>query len=651
MKAKTEVKTAMIELPWKRIELGPGNPGIGDAAAQLFEGRRQMRLEIFVREDLQNRVDARKDESGPPVRVRISLQTLPAKLIRKYFPDHFQDWYRRTETHLLKGEDATRREAEIDALFESAEFPVLVIEDFESTGLNGPINSKIPVKDESDPLYHSTNSLTCFLRVNGRSGKTGKQLGSAGFGRLVYYKASQISSKFVYTVPVDLSRKESGALTPLEPRPLFFGQAFLRELVEQEGDQERSYCSYYYLTGEDDSQGLPMPLGIRDSEAKVVEQARKDFRLSRKPSEPGCSIVIPFPRSNFSSDALINSIVRDFPMPVLAGGLDIEVDGQRITAANVASLADKAEVNSHNAFLRDAINAEADETVKVDQERLKQPLGADLLSDAQLKSLAVCYRDRDLVTLKVEIEYGSRPEQSGTIMISVRKTADGEKGRHIVARSGLVLSDYSDLNFTRASNAIIRVQRDELGTLLRSVENPAHTEWLPGDVDPYKCSCPNELIQFVKGAHSAFDRILVNLDTEDDLDVFSDLLPSGGRKPPEETKESPFEVVLASETFSLSPAESYEADPGARWRLSVVYDSSFGSGRARKGYRPGTYDLHSVPVTVKGGTVDERGDCHLDVTVSAPKAFSLDIGPCQFADWADIRFHAELFGTTGGEET
>lgn len=66
----------MPEFSWKWIELGPGNPEIGDAAAQLFEGRRQMRLEIFVREDLQNRVDARKDESGPPVRARISFALL-----------------------------------------------------------------------------------------------------------------------------------------------------------------------------------------------------------------------------------------------------------------------------------------------------------------------------------------------------------------------------------------------------------------------------------------------------------------------------------------------------------------------------------------------------------------------------------------------
>jgi hypothetical protein len=88
----------MTDINWHHPELDPADPGIGDAAAQLFEGRRQMRLEIFVREDLQNRVDARRDGYQGPVRVKMSLQALPAHLISKYFPQAFQDWYCQTET-------------------------------------------------------------------------------------------------------------------------------------------------------------------------------------------------------------------------------------------------------------------------------------------------------------------------------------------------------------------------------------------------------------------------------------------------------------------------------------------------------------------------------------------------------------------------
>jgi len=51
----------------------------------------------------------------------------------------------------LWGADATRRFEEIDALFESFVFPVLVLEDLESTSLNGLINgiaSAVPTDRE-----------------------------------------------------------------------------------------------------------------------------------------------------------------------------------------------------------------------------------------------------------------------------------------------------------------------------------------------------------------------------------------------------------------------------------------------------------------------------------------------------------------------
>src|SRR5688572_4047989 len=148
----------MTHVEWRHPELDPANPGIGDAVTQLFEGRNQMRLEIFVREDLQNRVDARREGFDGPVRVRIAFQSLSKKLIGKYFPTEFQDCFRKTETQSKTGAELARRLEEIDKIFSSSDFPVLVIEDFQGTGLNGPVNSLIPVKDASHPLYHPTNA-------------------------------------------------------------------------------------------------------------------------------------------------------------------------------------------------------------------------------------------------------------------------------------------------------------------------------------------------------------------------------------------------------------------------------------------------------------------------------------------------------------
>ena len=58
----------MASLEWKQPELDPADPGVGDAAVQLFEGWGQMRLEILV--------DARQEDHEGPIHARITFQTL-----------------------------------------------------------------------------------------------------------------------------------------------------------------------------------------------------------------------------------------------------------------------------------------------------------------------------------------------------------------------------------------------------------------------------------------------------------------------------------------------------------------------------------------------------------------------------------------------
>jgi hypothetical protein len=280
---------------------------------------------------------------------------------------------------------------------------------------------------------------------------------------------------------------------------------------------------------------------------------------------------------------------------------------------------------------------------------LKKQFDEDLFEKTALEDLGRDFNDGSPVCVEAQIRFGPRASQFGAIKIVAQKTAKDVKGRWLVARSGLVLSKYSEKS---NSNAMVLVQIDELGTLLREVENPAHTEWVPGDIQSHKCDCAEELIRFITSAHKALARILTNLDTEDDTSIFSDLLPKGKRKS-EAAKKSPFVFELREngQSLHMQPAPPYDAEPGAIWRLEVVYDSVQGSGRARKGYRSSTFDLENVPLAFSGGNVSARGACHLDVEVSEPDKFELQLGPCGFADWADIRIAAsELSAPDGGVE-
>jgi hypothetical protein len=646
----------MQAIQWKRTLLSPEQLGGGDAVGQLFEGKHQIRAEIFVREDLQNRVDARIEGLERPVEVFITFLTLKKTLFSKYFPDDFRSWYLQNEISTLTGDERNRRTEQIQELFSAKEFPVLLIEDFNTSGLNGPINSRIPIKTEGDPLYHATNALTCFFRRNGISGKTNKKLGSAGLGRHVYYKASRISSKLIYTVPSDLSEEKNGKLIPLDPRPLFFGQSFQRTFAERKDNQQHLYDSYYHLSGTP-VESLPMPYGIAQDEEPLVEEVRRDFLLRRSHDQTGCSIIIPFPNPELTEETFINSVVRCFALPILYGRLELQVNRTKILKDNIASLSSHPEVNQFNNFLLQSIRKIArkpDVEIFVSEKRLQRLFGDDLLDVADLNTLTQNFVDREIVCVKVNIEFGTNKDRTGIIFICLQKTEMKTRGRHVVSRDGLEITSYSDRqNFARASNAVVLVQPDQLGALLRSTENPAHTEWIAGDADPHLCSCPQKLIEFVKSAHQELERILTNRDAEDDLSVFADLIPTGRSSQSQSALDPPFEVRMEDDqqTFTILPDDGYESESGSIWRISLFYNSVFGKGRSRKSYRTGLYDLTTIPLHILGGRLVDRGNCHFDVAVDDAKKFTMSVGPCEFPLWADVLLHAERVDFQNEEES
>ncbi len=629
---------------WRVPQLDPADPGSGNATAQLFTGKKSIPLEIFVREDLQNRVDARLSDEKP-ARVRIHRRELPGALIAKYFPDHFWKSITASETGDLEAERVAARLSQIEKLRRSQTLPVLVIEDRGTTGLNGPVNSKMPVKQVGLPLYHATNALTCFLRRNGSSGKTGKSLGSAGLGRIVYYKASEISTKLVYTLPSDMSFDRGDRLESVAPRPLFFGQSFQREQASRSADGKQSFASaYHHLTSAlADVSGFPMPFGVCDEERQLVEAARQDFQLARANGESGCSIVIPYPKANLTDANFVKVIVREFALPILLGQLEVEVGDTTIRRGNVANLSDDEAVNGANQFFAAALDPRAQASVRVPFPRAGTAMTSDLFEAAAMAELSSRWKQRDLVKVDFEIEFGPRATQRGVARVALQRCESGTKGRALVARNGLPLSAYSDVRSLRPWNGSTMLGTDPLGCLLRACETPAHDRWIHGDIDPADCADPEQVVRFVSTAHLQLAALLDGLDTEDDLSVFADVLPGHGGKPPTPPLVPPFSLGLAQDgqTVRLTIGNGYDSRPGTKWRIVIVYDSILGSSRARKSFRRGEFDLESVPCRVTGGRVEARSGCSVTLVVSDPEVFEFHIGPCGFSDWADVRLHAE----------
>src|SRR5687768_7404912 len=68
-------------LVWQCPPRDGGDPGGGNIVANLFGGKNSVRVDVFVREDLQNRVDACSKQNEGPVNVRIRRNQIPFAVI------------------------------------------------------------------------------------------------------------------------------------------------------------------------------------------------------------------------------------------------------------------------------------------------------------------------------------------------------------------------------------------------------------------------------------------------------------------------------------------------------------------------------------------------------------------------------------------
>jgi len=221
----------------------------------------------LMREAMQNSLDARLRNSAGPLAVRIYLsgdsRALSSNDIKPFL-----------------GEARRHYEAEGSGLrncpTKQEQCKYLVIEDFNTTGLNGDVHQYEPPRQEENHFYS-------FFRAEGQSNKSGAARGRWGAGKFVFAKASRIRTFFGLTV-----RSE-------DDRIYLVGQAILKP-HKLEGAMYMPDGWYGWTedltldTGDEDY--IHMPVDSQNHQS-TLETFCRTFRLRRR-TESGLSIVIPY---------------------------------------------------------------------------------------------------------------------------------------------------------------------------------------------------------------------------------------------------------------------------------------------------------------------------------------------------------------------
>ena len=408
-----------------------------------FINDRVDRNDTLVRESGQNTNDARQ-AGAPVVELRITLlrgdESPSAEALAPYL------------TELIPHLEASGVETEaIDLAHPS----LLLVEDFGTVGLQGATD-----KDDGE-------SLSLFWRNVGESHKGGSRGGRWGLGKTVFANSSRLSTWFALTIRVD------------DPKPLVIGQIALRKhkIGETFYQPHALYCA-----------SRPGEFERPIDDPAETSNFSSTFRLSRT-TEPGLSVVIPFPHETITESNLLKAAIQHFFFPIIRGRMIIKINGRTLTASTIESLAaelDCSDLPTMKAAIKVAEEicaADATSMLSVDNPDALNfpngPLAASAFTEESLADLKRSYQRGDLLSLKVPITIFPKridPIRSH-IKLYLKHVASLEKGQDFYLRDGISVIEHRSFGEAEKAIGILLADDETVSRFLGDAENPAHTAW------------------------------------------------------------------------------------------------------------------------------------------------------------------------------
>ena len=417
--------------------------------------------ERLVREAAQNAMDAASD--GETARLVFKLTTLPAS----YWSRYFGTLWPHLEAQPELEDSLPERESAV---------PCLLVEDFGTSGLTGPLEPTDRTAAERDERNHR---LFWFFKNVGRTSKTDEQLGSFGIGKTVFPYSSRINSFFGYSVRATLG---------IEPRAVMLGQSQLREhRLNATGDLDPfGFFAIHEGAGVEYIQHTV-------SDVALLDEFRAAFGL-RRVTEPGLSVVIPYPAESLSRADLAKEAIRQFFLPILSSELVVEIqDGDSCAVLSATTL-----LESINEIYWGGIDPEplrrqvqlAIWALTEGQEKIVDTAppvntGHPEFSEALIDREKRAELSREFIAgkrLAIRVPVPVEPKGSREIVwSSVEVYMEHDRNQtykwDIYVRKGLTLVELTGQARQQGLRAILVARDGAIYKLLRSSENVAHTKW------------------------------------------------------------------------------------------------------------------------------------------------------------------------------
>jgi len=475
--------------------------------------------DVLVRETSQNSLDARTDENKPVI-VRFKISTIKdttgLELFHTYIPGLVD--------HIC---------AENNGIYEKPDFNLspnfLVIEDFNTSGLEGDIN------EEDGDGGVGAHNFAYFWRNVGRSIKGEAERGRYGLGKAVYMKISKIKTYFGLTVRYSDSKQ------------YLLGQSILKI----HSLNEQKFLPYGFFGKFQDIPGEEF-FALPDDETANIGNFKNVFGLNRD-DKPGFSLVILYPEKDISIEALSKAAINQFLYAILNNNLSFRIENDQDTIIidhasvyeKINEIYDEEEKKYFNRlahFIEWAINVEERDYLLVAEQDLNYApkWSADLFSKINLEELKENFSNGNPIAFKVpvRVQFKKQQPQHGWFKLFIQRDSNIDKGDVHFIREGIKITKESKID-RRGIRALVIVDDPPLTTMLGDSEPPAHTAWekdQPKVRGKYDRSTSS--IFFVKNSIKMvlkyIEKPLEGIEKDLLIDIFS--IPSEEEKDPEPGK-------------------------------------------------------------------------------------------------------------------
>lgn len=636
-----------MKLAWHFSKVNPRFKNREATQGEFFSNDTELRA--FIREAVQNSLDARRPGLNGPVSIRIFISGQESALS----PAAAKPYFRGGWDHFHATGSGLR-----DAPGKDDICPFITYEDSGTTGLTGDVEQYHEIPGVRNPFYY-------FFRAEGQSNKLETGRGRWGLGKFVFPRSSAIRSFFGLTVRHDDGKR------------LLVGQSILRS----HHIDDKSYTPDGWFGEKPDKDEAAAPVDDED----FINQFESDFCLERK-KDPGLSIVVPFCDLSWTPEAVVESVVQDYFYVIQRDELIVTVEGHQcqtvINSRTLPGIVDLAseQIQQQIAPLLSLTQWALSHETAAAQILLHSNVPGSLAKWNQksippeiFAALRKAFHDagRLALTIPLDVHHRHGAVRNSWFKIYLERAQGSLQKRPMFIRDGIIISDVRS-RLIRDVHGIVAIDDAPLTEFLGDAENPAHTEWHE-ESSHFKGKYVNgaATLRFVRNSVADLCQMLTEAAEDEDPELLLDVFSVGGAgvganwavEFSSMTSKSPEETAASDQRL-----KSLKAKPRAvrSWRLNrreggfriagrptqaelnrgieilVAYDRR--SGSALRKYSTTDFQLDQAPVQI-----DAHG-AHIEIPepnrlIVYPDAESFDVTVTGFDKNRDLFLQARTSKT------